>query len=56
MCSDEKVRVDVGVVYDTALVVPGQRHIYLPGTWDQLPSTDTALEFQQPESWQAAGG
>lgn len=50
VCSDEEAQVDVGVVYDTALVLLGETHIYLLSTWDQLPRTDTALEFQEPES------
>lgn len=37
VCSDEKVQVDVGVVYDTALFLLGERHTYPLGTWDQLP-------------------
>lgn len=43
MCSDEKVQVDTGVVYDAALFSLGEGSIYLLGTWSQLPGTDTAV-------------
>ena len=36
-----------GVVYNTALVLLGERHVYPPNTWGHFPWT--AVEFQELE-------